>query len=90
VAAAEKAPVNRIVREHYPVGKLPEDLRGDLDLSANVTITLVQEHARDHVVSLGEIFAVADRSWLSKDEIDSHLASTRDVVGGFDLGPSLR
>jgi hypothetical protein len=78
MAESERAPVNRIVREHYPVGRLPEDLRGDLDLSAKVTITLVQESAPAQVTSLDEIFAVADQSRLTKNEIDRHLTALRN------------
>lgn len=35
--------MNRIVREHYPAAKLPEDLRAGLDLSAAVTVIVVDE-----------------------------------------------
>lgn len=37
--------MNRIVKEHYPVEKLPEDLREGLDPQSSVTITLVPEGA---------------------------------------------
>jgi hypothetical protein len=32
--------MNRIVREHYPVARLPEDLREGLDLGADVTVVV--------------------------------------------------
>ena len=32
--------MNKIVREHYPVSKLPEDLRGELDLAGSVKVTI--------------------------------------------------
>jgi hypothetical protein len=35
--------MNKIVREHYPVERLPEDLRGGLEGQATVTVTLEQE-----------------------------------------------
>ena len=35
--------MNKIVREHYPAAKLPEDLRVGLDLDAAVTVTIVEE-----------------------------------------------
>lgn len=35
--------MNKIVREHYPVEKLPEDLRRDLDPSRPVTLSIEQE-----------------------------------------------
>jgi hypothetical protein len=37
--------VNKIVREHYRVAKLPEDLREGLDPSGTVTITVTPEPA---------------------------------------------
>ena len=40
--------MNRIVREHYPVEKLPEDLRDGLPIGATVTVTVEDEApARD-------------------------------------------
>lgn len=35
--------MNRIVREHYPVEKLPEDLRDGLPIGATVTVTVEGE-----------------------------------------------
>lgn len=35
--------MNRIVRQHYPVEKLPEDLRGGLSAGQSVTITVEEE-----------------------------------------------
>lgn len=32
--------MNRIVREHYPVAKLPEDLRAGLDLAADARVVV--------------------------------------------------
>lgn len=40
--------MNKIVREHYPVEKLPEDLRAELGLARMVTVTIEAEQpARD-------------------------------------------
>jgi hypothetical protein len=36
-------PMNRIVRTHYPVEKLPEDLRAGLTAGAHVTITIAAD-----------------------------------------------
>ena len=41
--------MNKIVREHYPASKLPDDLRFDLPADASVTVTVVEE--RKHPVS---------------------------------------
>lgn len=35
--------MNKIVREHYPVEKLPEDLRADLPAGASVTVEITAE-----------------------------------------------
>lgn len=40
---AEAKAMNKIVREHYPVEKLPEDLRQGLPDSGTVTITVEEE-----------------------------------------------
>ncbi len=37
--------MNKIVREHYPVEKLPEDLRAGLSAGQSVTITVEEEVA---------------------------------------------
>ncbi|MFG1278347.1 hypothetical protein [Xanthobacter autotrophicus] len=39
--------MNRIVREHYPVEKLPEDLREGLAVGQTVTITVEEEAKLD-------------------------------------------
>lgn len=38
--------MNRIVREHYPVSRLPEELRQGLEPDGSVTITLEEEASR--------------------------------------------
>jgi hypothetical protein len=43
--------MNRIVREHYPVEKLPEDLREGIPAGEQVTVTVEAEtdhHVLDH------------------------------------------
>ena len=39
--------MNKIVREHYPVEKLPEDWRQELGLEGNVTLTIVAKAEMD-------------------------------------------
>lgn len=36
--------MNKIVREHYPVSKLPEDLREGMDETARVTVIVEEDH----------------------------------------------
>lgn len=38
--------MNRIVREHYPVEKLPEDLRAGLPAGQTVTVTVEKEETQ--------------------------------------------
>jgi hypothetical protein len=39
----EEMVMNKIVRERYPVSKLPEDLREGLDLKGTAVVTVTQE-----------------------------------------------
>jgi hypothetical protein len=43
--------MNKIVREHYPVAKLPEDLREGLDPDAMAVVTVTQEPRAGHEAS---------------------------------------
>jgi hypothetical protein len=71
--------MNRIVKEHYPASKLPEDLRGGVDPTATVTVTIVEEQRHsERNVSLEEIFAARKPPFRSPDEIDADLRRQRD------------
>jgi hypothetical protein len=71
--------MNKIVREHYPASRLPEDLRDGLDPAATVTITIVSEEARpEHVMTLEEIFAMRHPPYRTKEEIDKQIRQDRD------------
>lgn len=71
--------MNKIVREHYPVDQLPEDLRVGLDAASAATVTVVQEEQPpEHVMTLEEMFAARQPPFLSADEIDEHIRSLRD------------
>lgn len=48
--------MNKIVREHYPVSKLPADLRQGIAADASVRVT-VEEQANDRRMSFAEIRA---------------------------------
>jgi len=39
--------MNKIVREHYPVENLPEDLRGNLPAGTAVTVQITNETEQD-------------------------------------------
>jgi hypothetical protein len=71
--------MNRIVKEHYPASKLPEDLRAGVDPTATVTVTIVEEqHQPERNVSLEEIFASRKPPFRSAEEIDADLRRQRD------------
>jgi hypothetical protein len=71
--------MNRIIREHYPASKLPEDLRADVDPSATVTVTIVEEEKRpEKVMSLEEIWALRTPPFKTAKEIDDDLRRQRD------------
>ena len=82
--------MNRIVREHYPVSKLPEDLRQEFAGQDEVTLTISsidadtsQKHAapeteRARFNSLEELFAMAKPTYRSLDDVAAHVRSLRD------------
>lgn len=41
--------MNKIVREHYPASKLPEDLRGSIEPGASVRVTVEEVQARERM-----------------------------------------
>jgi hypothetical protein len=72
--------MNRIVRENYPVSKLPKDLQAGLDPDAAVTVTIVEEEikAPEHVMTLEEIWALRTPPFRTAQEIDDDLRRQRD------------
>jgi hypothetical protein len=71
--------MNRIIRENYPVSKLPEDLRTGMDPASIVTVTIVEQEKRpEQVMSLEEIFSLKDFRRRSAAEIDDDLRRQRD------------
>jgi hypothetical protein len=71
--------MNRIIREHYPASKLPEDLRAGVDPSSTVTVTIVEEEKRpEKAMTLEEIFALRRPPFRTAKEIDEDLRRQRD------------
>jgi len=71
--------MNRIIREHYPASKLPEDLRAGVDPSSTVTVTIVEEAKQpEKVMTLEEIFALRRPPFRTAEEIDEDLRRQRD------------
>jgi hypothetical protein len=71
--------MNKIVKEHYPAAKLPEDLREGLDPAQNVTVTIATEDATpEKPLSLKELFAMRRPPYRSLEEIMDDLRRQRD------------
>jgi hypothetical protein len=72
--------MNRIVRQHYPASKLPEDLREGVDPDANVTVTVMVEDLKppERVMTLEEIFSLKGFERRSAAEIDADIRKMRD------------
>jgi hypothetical protein len=71
--------MNKTVREHYPASKLPDDLRGNLDPSSMVTVTVdEEEQPPEHIMSLEEIFALKGFRRRSGAKIDADIRQMRD------------
>ena len=71
--------MNRIIREHYPASKVPEDLRGGVYPSSTVTVTIVEEEKRpEKAMTLEEIFALRRPPFRTAEEIDEDLRRQRD------------
>jgi hypothetical protein len=74
--------MNKVVREHYPASKLPDDLREGIDPAKDVTVTVVEEDRPERVLTLDEIFALRRPPFLSKEEIDEHIRELRGDRNG--------
>ena len=75
--------MNRIVREHYPAAKLPEELRQGLDASGRVTVTVVEEQRLASPEELVELLRQARQriqsiGGISMDEAVARIRDLRD------------
>ena len=86
--------MNRIIKEHYPAAKLPEDLREGLDPTQEVRVTVEVAQSKEdagpawaqesrrvlslRVLSLDEIFALRRPPYRSGEEIDAEIRRQRD------------
>ena len=70
--------MNKIVREHYPASRLPDDLREGIDPSKNVTVTVIQEERPERVMTFEEIFATRRPPYLTREQIDEHIRELRE------------
>jgi hypothetical protein len=70
--------MNKIVREHYPVGQLPAELRPSGDPDARVTVIVEEEEKPGDVMSLEDIFSLQGFRRRSAAEIDADVRQMRD------------
>ena len=71
--------MNRIVREHYPASRLPEDLREGVNPQSVVTVTIVEEDKTpEQIMTLEEIFSLKGFRRRSAQEIDADIRRQRD------------
>ncbi len=72
--------MNRIVKEHYPIERLPEDLRAGMTSNSRVTVTVVEEDGatRQRLSALLEAMDASDRPRRSLQEIDAHIRELRE------------
>jgi hypothetical protein len=70
--------MNRIVKAHYPVSSLPEDLREGLDPSGEVTVIVEEIDRPKKTMSIDEIFAARRPPFRTAEEIDKQIRDLRD------------
>ena len=77
--------MNRIVREHYPVAELPEDLREGFGAGETVRVTVEVEPGEipQKIMSLQELFAFA-ASFSSERTMDDVVAEIRQQRDEWD------
>ncbi len=69
--------MNRIVKDHYPAAKLPEDLREGIDPAAEVVVT-VEEVEPKHAIDIDALFARRCPPFRSSEEIVQSIREGRD------------
>jgi hypothetical protein len=76
--------MNRIVREHFPIEKLPPELREGLAPETRVTVTIeLEENGKPECpLTFHDIFAARQPPFRTKEEIDDDLRTDREEWGG--------
>lgn len=70
--------MNRIVKAHYPVSALPEDLRQGLDPAADITVIIEEAEPQKKHLSIEELFAARRPPFRSAEDIVRQIRQDRD------------
>jgi len=80
--AARREAMNKIVREHYPVEKLPADLRAELGLARTVTVVIEAEDESlskaDREAAIAELRELRRKLKPSADDSVERIRKLRD------------
>lgn len=77
--------MNKIVREHYPVERLPEDLRAELGLATTVTVTIEPAPERnDQTRRAAAIVELLEHRRRLKPSTESSAATVRKLRDEWD------
>ncbi len=70
--------MNTLVRHHFPIERLPAELRDGLPDGAQATIVVtVEEQVPGRAMTLEEILALSPRYAMTAAEIDQHIEDLR-------------
>ena len=77
--------MNRLVREHYPVSQLPEDLREGFEGQTDVRVTIDEAEAGSKIASpggeaghFGRFKHLSRSNFADMDEVVGYVRSLRD------------
>ena len=70
--------MNKVIREHYPASKLPDELRQGIDPATWVTVTITEDKPPYKPMSLEEIFSSRRPPYRSADDIVRGIRQLRD------------
>jgi hypothetical protein len=72
-------PMNKIVRDHYPASRLPDDLRTGLDPKAHVRVTIEEEFPdAEKAKRLRQMLVAARQKPPTQDDPVSRIRKLRD------------
>ena len=76
--------MNKIIHEHYPAAKLPDDLREGIDPSRHVTVTVVEEEQRPSRERLVQLLEEARQRLVEDVSTEVAVRRIRDLRDEWD------